>query len=101
METLNLAGQPEDLNVAGIQGKSDVSTKRLRVKIGDQDGKVNETITVCSHPNVNARNRTHNLKKLKETYPHLLVLKDSTVNLKYIKVILGQDCYNLHRATEY
>ena len=27
-------------------------------------------------------------------------LKDSTVNLKDVRVILGQDCYQLHRATE-
>ena len=40
-------------------------------------------------------------QKLKETYPHLSVLKDSTINLGDVKVILGQDCYPLHRATEY
>ena len=38
---------------------------------------------------------------MKETYPHLSVLKDSTINLGDVKVILGQDCYPLHRATEY
>ena len=90
-----------DLNVAGIHGTSDISSKRLRVKIGDQDGKVKEDIMAYSHPNVNAGNRTYNLKKLKETYPHLSVLKDSTINLKDVKVILGQDCYHLHRGTEY
>ena len=50
---------------------------------------------------MNAGNRTYNLKKLKEEYPHLSVLKDSTINLKDVKVILGQDCYHLHRATDY
>ena len=54
-----------------------------------------------SHPDVNAGNRTYNLKKLKEEYPHLSVLKDSTINLKDVKVILGQDCYHLHRAIGY
>ena len=58
MKTLSLTGQPVGLNIAGIQGTSDLSTKRLRVKVGDQDGKINEAITLCSHPNVNARNRT-------------------------------------------
>ena len=101
MKTLNLTGQPVDLNVAGIHGTSYVSSKRLRVKIGDQDGKVKEDIMAYSHPNVNAGNRTYNIKKLKETYPHLSVLKDSTINLKDVKVILGQDCYHLHRGTEY
>ena len=56
---------------------------------------------VYSHPNVNAGNRTYNLKKLKETYPHLSALKDPTISLKDVKVILGQDCYHLHRAIDY
>ena len=56
MKTLNLTGQPVDLNVAGIHGTSDISSKRFRVKIGDQDVKVNENITVNSHPKVNAGN---------------------------------------------
>ena len=101
MKTLNLTGHLVDLNVAGIHGTSDISSKRLRVRIGDQDGKVKEDIMAYSHPNVNAGNRTYNLKKLKETYPHLSVLKDSTINLEDVKVILGQDCYHLHRGTEY
>ena len=101
MKTLNLTGQPVDLNVAGIHGTSDISSKRLRVKIGDQDGKVNEDIMAYSHPNVNAGNRTYNLMKMKETYPHLPVLKDSIINLKDVNVIVGQDCYHLHRASEY
>ena len=90
-----------DLNVAGIHGTSDISSKRLRVRIGDQDGRVKEDIMAYSHPNVNAGNRTYNLKKLKETYPHLSVSKHSTINLGEVKVILGQDCYHLHRAIDY
>ena len=101
MKALNLTGQPVDLNVAGIHGTSDISSKRLRVRIGDQDGKVKEDIMAYSHPDVNAGNRAYNLKKLKEEYPHLSVLKDSTINLKDVKVILGQDCYHLHRAIGY
>ena len=101
MKTLNLTGQPVDLNVAGILGTSDINSKRLRVMIGEQDGKVKEDIMAYSHPNVNAECRTYNLKKLKETYPHLSVLRDSTINLGEVKVILGQDCYHLHRAIDY
>ena len=83
-----------------IHGTSDISSKRLRVKIGDQDGKVKKDIMAYCHPNVNAGNRTYDLKKLKETYPHLSVLNDSTVNLGDVKVILGQDCYHLHGAID-
>ena len=81
MKTLNLTGQPVDLIVAGTHGTSDISSKRLQVKIGDHDEKVKEDIMAYSHPNVNAGNRSYDLKKLKKTYPHLSVLKDSTVNL--------------------
>ena len=101
MKTQNLTGQPVDLNVAGIHGTSDISSKRLRVRIGDQDGKVKEDIMAYSHHHVNAGNRTYDLKKVKETYPHMSVLKDSIINLKDVKVILGQDCYHLHRAIDY
>ena len=101
MKALNLTGQPVDLNVAGIHGTSDISSKPLRVRIGDQDGKVNEKIMAFSHPNVNAGNRTYNLKELKETNTHLSVLKDSIINLGDVKVILGHDCYHSHRATDY
>ena len=62
--------------------------------------KINEDIMAYRHPNVNAGNRTYNLKKLKETYPHLSVLKDSTINLGEVNVILGQDCYHLRRAID-
>ena len=54
MKTLNLTGQLVDLNVAGIHGTSDVSSKRLRINSFGQEGKVNENITVYSHPNVSA-----------------------------------------------
>ena len=85
MKALNLTEQPVDLNDAGIHGTSDISSKRLRVRIGDQDGKANEDIMVYSHHGVNAGNRLYDLKKLKETYPHLSVLKDSIINLKDVK----------------
>ena len=38
---------------------------------------------------------------MKETYPHLSILKDTIINLGDVKVILGQDCYHLHRAIDY
>ena len=56
VKALNLTRQPVDLNVAGIHGTSDISSKRLRVGIGDQEGKVNEDIMAYSHPNVNSGN---------------------------------------------
>ena len=56
IEAETLTGQSVDLNVAGIHGTSDISTKRNRVTIGDQVGKRFENIVVYSHPNVNEGN---------------------------------------------
>ena len=56
MKALNLVGQPVDLNVAGNHGTSDSSSKRMRVKTGDQDRTVDENITAYGHPNVIAGN---------------------------------------------
>ena len=50
MKALNLTGQPVDLNIAGIHGTSDSSSKRLRVRIGDQDGKVKDDIKPIVNP---------------------------------------------------
>ena len=55
--TLNLTGQPIDLNVAGFRGTSDIHSERLRVKFGNQDGTVDKSIIAYGHPNVNAVNR--------------------------------------------
>ena len=65
MKALNLRGQPVDLKVAGIHGTSDISGIRVRVRIGDQDGKVKEDIMAHGHLNVDEGNRTNNSKKLK------------------------------------
>ena len=100
LKALNLTGQPVDLIVSGFHGTSDISCKRLRVKIGDQDGTV-DNIIAYSHSNVIAGNRKYKYKELKKAYPHLSVLKDSIINLEDVTVFLGQDCYHLHRAIGY
>ena len=96
----SLTGKPVDLKVGGIHGTSDISSRRLRFKIGDQEKTVGENIVAYSHPNVNAGNLKHNYRELKKTYPHLLILKYSIINLEDIIVMLGQDCYHLKRANE-
>ena len=55
-ENAKYDGTTSELHFADIHGTSDVSSKRLRVNIGDQEGKINENITAYSHPYVNAGN---------------------------------------------
>ena len=40
------------------------------------------------------------LQELKDHYPHLRNLPDQSYNLKDVQVILGQDCYDIHRPFE-
>ena len=88
MKALSLTGQTVGLNVAGIHGTSDISSKRFRVKVGDQDGMVNEATIAYCHPNVNAGNRTNNFKKLKYTYPNYPFSKTlhSTFNVILVQI---------------
>ena len=92
MKAFYLTGCPVDLKIGGIHGMSDIGSRKLRVKNGDQDKTVEENIVVFSHPNVNAGTVKRNYRELKKAYPHLLILKYSTINLEDIKFILGQDC---------
>ena len=101
MKTFNLTGQSVVLNVAGIHGTSEINRKPLKVKNAEKYGKVDETIMACSHPNVNSGYRMYNFKNLKEAYLQLSVLKQYTIVLEDVKVILDRDFYHLHRATEH
>ena len=39
--------------------------------------------------------------ELKAKYPHLKNLSDKSYNLSQVRVILGQDCYDMHHPKEF
>ena len=65
--------------------------------MGSQGRKVYEIFHAYSYPDVNAGNRTYNLKKLKEENPLLSALKETTISFGDVKTTLGNDCYHLHK----
>ena len=69
----------------GIRGKARCDTHHM---------------TVYTHPNIDAGSKIYDYRKLKDAHPHLSVLSEKTLELKE-EMILGQNCYPIHRPEEY
>ena len=97
---LNAHGEEIDLSVAGIHGTNDMKCERFTVRIRGKAMSDTHHMTVYTHPNIDAGTKIYNYQ-LKLAYPHLSVLSEETLKLKDVKMILGQNCYHIHRPVEY
>ena len=100
-ERLNAHGEEIDLSVAGIHGTNDGKCERFTLGIRGKTKSETHHMTVYTHPNKDAVTKIYNYRELKHAYPHLLVLGEGTSKLKDVKMILGQNCYPIHRPEEY
>ena len=100
-DKLNAHGEEVDLSVAGIHGTNDVKCERFTVGIRGKAKGETHHLTVYTHPKIDAGSKIYNHKELKQLYPHLSVLGEETMNLKDVKMILGQNCYHIHRPEQY
>ena len=98
---LNAHGEEIDLSVAGIHGTNDVKCEQFTVGIRVKAMGDTHHMTVYTHPNIDAGTKIYNYQELKLAYPHLSVLSEETLKLKDVKMILGQNCYHIHRPVEY
>ena len=98
---LNAHGEEVDLNVAGMRGTNGEKCERLTVGICGKARSDTHYMTVYTHPNIDAGSKIYNYRELKHAYPHLSVLSEETLKLKDVKMILGQNCYHIHRPEEY
>ena len=94
---LNAHGEEVDLSVAGIHGTNDVKCERFTVGFRGKTKGETHHLTVYTHPKVDAGSKIYNHHELKQLYPHLSVSGEETMNLKDVKMILGQICYHIHR----
>ena len=102
VDLLMLKGKESVISVAGIHGLSDLKTQIVTTKVGSSEsGTVGETVTFCSHPNLNVGEKDYNFRNLKEEYNYVFDLPNIRVSLTDVKVILGQDAYHLVRPLEY
>ena len=87
-DKLNAHGEEIGLSVTGIHGTNDVTVC------------THQTI-VCTHPNINAGTKIDNYREQQHTYHHLSFRSDKTSKLKDVKMILDQNCYNMHRPEKW
>ena len=100
-DKINVHGEEIDLSVAGIHGTNDVKCERFTVGIRGKGMSDTHHMTVYTHPNIDAGTKIYNYQELKLAYPQLSVLCEESLKLKDVKMILGQNCYYLHRPVEY
>ena len=99
---LRLKGKESVMSVAGIHGLSDMKTEVVTANVGPSETETNgDTLTFCSHPNLNVGDKKYDFKTLKQEYDYLSDLPDIEISMKDVKVILGQDAYHLIRPLEY
>ena len=90
------------MSVAGIHGLSDMKTEVVTANVGPSETEtIGDTLTFCSHPNLNVGENKYDFKTLKQEYDYLSNFPDIEISMKDVKVILGQDAYHLIRPLEY
>ena len=99
---LRLKGKESVMSVAGIHGLSDMKTEVVTANVGPSETEtIGDTLTFCSHPNLNVGDIKYDFKTLKQEYDYLSNLPDIEISMNDVKVILGQDAYHLIRPLEY
>ena len=102
VDLLRLKGKESVMSVAGIHGLSHLKTQIVTAKVGSSEAETaGETVTFCSHPNLNVGEKDYDFRKLKEEYQYLSDLPNIKVSMTDVKVIFGQDAYHLIRPLEY
>ena len=99
---LRLKGKESVMSVAGIHGLSDMKIEVVAANVGPSETEiVGDTLTFCSHPNMNVADKKYDFKTLKKEYDYLSNLPDIEISMKDVKVSLGQDAYHLIGPIEY
>ncbi len=91
------------MSIAGINGTSELQSEKFTVSISatNQDSSEQHEVVFYERPNIQMGSAEYDVPKLKRQYSHLNVLADDKLKLKDVRLILGQDAYELIRAEEY
>ena len=95
---LQLQGRKASLSVAGNHGSQDARTEIVPIAVSANE-KSRPLTTV--HEKLKLGDQNVELQELKDHYPHLRNLPKQNYNLTEVQVILGQDCYDIHRPFEF
>ena len=99
---LQLQGLKASLSVAGIHGSQDVKTEIVSIAVSaHKNSRPLSTVHFYVHEKLKLGDQIVELQELKDRYPHLRNLPGQSYNLNDVQVILGQDCYDIHRPFEF
>ena len=102
IQPLRLEGRNTSMSMTGIHGTKSIDCLKVPVKVGPAD-EVSDTIKIIasSYKDLVVGTSVYNVIELSKRYPHLLCIRLKKIDLKEVKVILGQDAYSLIRPLEY
>ena len=99
-ENLRAQGTNVTLNIAGINGKKDLKTETVPLKIKGLHSKVH-SVEAFAQPSISSGNTNFNYSKLKQSFNHLSVLPNKSFNLVENSIIPGEEAYELQRPLDY
>ena len=89
------------LSVAEIHGSQDVKTEIVPIAVSAHEkSRPLTTVQFYVHEKLKLGYQIVQLQELKDRYPHLRILPSQSYNLNDVQLILGQDCYDIHRPFE-
>ena len=99
---LQLQGRKASISVAGFHGSQDVKIKILPKAVSAHEySRPLTTVQFFVHETLNLDGQVVDLQGLKDRYPHLWNLPNESYKLYGVRMILGQDCYNIHHLFEF
>ena len=103
MERMHITGDTVSFNVTGIHGTQRTTCTTAQVKIGPANASEtnSESYAISSRKNLLVGRTVYNLTELKQKYPHLKCVPFKEIDLSKIKVILGQNAYEMINPIDY
>ena len=99
---LQLQGRKASLSVAGIHGSQHVKTEIVPIAVSAHEkSRPVTTVQFYVHEKLKLGDQIVELQELKDHYPHLRNLPNQKYNLNYVRVTLGQDCYDIRHPFEF
>ena len=99
---LQLQCRKASLSVAGIHGSQEFKTEIVPIAVSAHEKSPPlTTVQFYVHEKLNIGDQIVELQELKDRYPHLRNLPNQSYNLNEVRVILGQDCYDIHHPFEF
>ena len=97
-----LKGVPTTLNINGIHGTDTMDSEVVTITVGGVRGKAIPTkIEAYVHPKLHVGAGSYNVVALKRKFKHLQSLPNEHLDLRKVKILLGQNAFSLIRPVEY